>query len=77
MFPEVMAVRKSISITAQQERFLKQHSISLSRLTQKAIEREIDDRKFAAATKAARKEIEAGRYTEMDMDEFLEQAKKW
>lgn len=68
------SVRKSISITEEQDRFLKQHSISLSRLAQKAIEQEQHDRRFAARTEAAIREIEAGKGIKMDLDEFM---KKW
>jgi len=70
-------VRKNISITKNQEKFLKLNNISLSRLTQAAIRRQMDDIRFAKVTAKNLEEMEHGNYEEMEFDEFLKQAKEW
>ncbi|RKZ06042.1 hypothetical protein DRQ25_14820 [Candidatus Fermentibacteria bacterium] len=70
-------VRRNVSITEIQDKFLRERNLSLSKLVQERIEKEIDDWKFARATSKALREMERGHYEEMDLAEFLEKAKKW
>ena len=70
----MVTVRKNISITRKQDAFLKLNSISLSKLTQKAINRQIDNIKFAKVTEKNLREMEQGVYEEID--DFLDKAKK-
>lgn len=70
-------VRKNVSITKTQDEFLRLNNISLSKLTQAAIRKQMDDIRFAKLTARNLEEMEHGSYEEMEFDEFLKQAKEW
>ena len=72
-----MAVRKTISITEEQEAFLTANHMSLSRITQSAINKTMEDLAFAKLTRKNLSEMEEGKYTEMELEEFQKTASKW
>lgn len=72
-----MAVRKTISITEEQEEFLTAHHMSLSSITQQAINQTMADLEFATLTRKNLEEMKTGNYTEMELNDFLKTAKKW
>ena len=73
----MQAVRKNISITKVQDQFLKANNISLSKMVQKMIDQAMDDINFAKVTEKNLAEMEKGKGTRMDFDEFIEEMKKW
>lgn len=70
-------VRKNISITEMQDSFIKSQNLSLSRIVQKSLNREMENMKFATMTNKNYKEMEKGKYEEMEMNEFLSEAENW
>ena len=70
-------VRKNISITDAQDAFLRERNISLSKLVQRSIEKEIEDLKFAMLTRKNDEEMQKGEYEEMELDALTEEAKNW
>ena len=73
----MVVIRRNVSITEAQDAFLRKQNISLSKLIQERINKEMDDWKFARATAKALREMEQGHYEEMDFDQFLKKAKEW
>ena len=73
----MVVIRRNVSITEAQDAFLRKQNISLSKLIQERINKEMDDWKFARATAKALREMEQGHYEEMPADEFLRTLKEW
>jgi len=74
---QMAAIRRSVSITAEQDALLRKYHVSLSKLTQKAIKQELENLRFAERTAKAWKEIDAGKGITMSAEEFLKELKKW
>ena len=70
-------VRKNISITEFQDSFIKSRNISLSKLVQKALDKEINDINFANITNNNYNEMEKGKYEEKEINDFLSEAENW
>ena len=70
-------VRKNISITEFQDSFIKSRNISLSKLVQKALDKEINDINFANITNNNYDEMEKGKYEEKEINDFLSEAENW
>ncbi|MFT4304899.1 MAG: hypothetical protein ACMXX8_02305 [Candidatus Woesearchaeota archaeon] len=70
-------VRKNISITEFQDSFIKSRNISLSKLVQKALDKEINDINFSNITNNNYNEMEKGKYEEKEINDFLSEAENW
>lgn len=70
-------VRKSVSITKAQDDFLKKKNLSLSKLLQDRLAEEMRAWKKARRMDNILRQMEQGNYEEMDMDQFLREARKW
>jgi len=70
-------VRKSVSISLEQDTFVKDQNLSLSRLLQKVIDKKIEDMKFLRQTHKNLREMKAGKYIEVDSNHFEEELDKW
>ena len=70
-------VRKNISITEFQDSFIKSRNISLSKLVQKVLDKEINDINFANITNNNYNEMEKGKYEEKEINDFLSEAENW
>jgi hypothetical protein len=70
-------VRKNISITEFQDSFIRDQNISLSKLVQKALDKEIQSIKFAHITNKNYDEMGKGNYKEKELNNFLSEAENW
>ncbi len=66
-------IRKNITITREQAKFVKERNINLSRLVQKVLDKDMDDWNFYQSHLKGLREIEQGRYKEMSFDDIREE----